>query len=1143
MKLLWKDLFRTIKQSLGRFIAIAGIIALGVGFYGGLRMSCNDMKIVSSEYYSNTNLMDIRIVSTLGLSDENIDALKNIDCVDGIMPAYETDILANWNDTQSTIRLHSLNESAYNSTNINNEKIESEDNNYINRPILLDGEWPKNSDECVISLKASKVNQQNIGDEIDIKECSQDIEKTISVRKLKIVGFVKSSYYICTNKMGSSTLGWGNIDQYAYAPRSTFASDLPYTEAFLTIKGAKAHYYNSQEYQDIIDNAMNQIYEIAPEQSHIRTSDVKAEANKLIDEGQVEYDANKAKADNEFAANEEKLNKAKKDIDNGRKYIEQMQKQLDQGYAEFNTNKAQALQKIADAKNQIKQIEDLVTPTIKNYETNKNKILKSYNICLNGHEKALLELPKIISELDNTQIICEKTLDIAEKYIPDQQLKDQVKAAISLRQGAAKAFQAQSKSFLKEIENAPESKRAEVYALGLQGFKISYGLFDLTNLACDQIVLQLKDKIDAAYQEISSQEQIATQQLSEAELKLNNAKSQLQAAKNKLEVGNKEYIEGLDKFNAAKNDALAALNEAQIKINDSKAEVDKIESAEFLIMDRSKNYGCESMVNDADRIDGISQVFPFIFFVVAALVALTSMTRMVEEERILIGTYKAIGISPKLITLRYIAYILIAGFAGSIIGLIIIPQILPYIILTAYTVIYDHPFNLLMPFDWGLALLSVAMGVGIALLATIAACANSLRQVPAQLMLPKAPKAGKKILLEKIGFFWKSLSFNWKIALRNMFLYKKRLIMTVVGIAGCTALLLTGFGLSDSINDIIDLQYDRLMYDNFAANFKGEASAQNYDEIDKILSKYNIEDNYCYTHEEKVIAQPKGHPDCLVGLIVPQDIKKFKNLRVVQDRKTQQEISIEDGSIYINEKLASLMNVSIGDNLQVFEEDKIGNAGAKSYNLRIGGIYENYVGHNIYMTQKTFEDNFSKKTSINSLLLRYKSDSNSQDEFSEEMYSINGIKTVTYTDKAKDTYRTMLKSVDMVVVVLIVFAAILAFVVLFNLTNINICERIREIATLKVLGGRRAEITMYIHRETLILSLIGALVGIALGFIMENFVIISAEVDYVMFGRQIYLPSILYSVLITIAFTLIVVVLTIKKIHNISMVESLKSNE
>lgn len=376
-----------------------------------------------------------------------------------------------------------------------------------------------------------------------------------------------------------------------------------------------------------------------------------------------------------------------------------------------------------------------------------------------------------------------------------------------------------------------------------------------------------------------------------------------------------------------------------------------------------------------------------------------------------------------------------------------------------------------------------------------------------------------------------------------MFLYKKRLFMTIIGIAGCTALLLTGFGLSDSINDVVKLQYDNIMHDNFVTNFKNEIDNNDKLQIENIFSQYSIGDDFAYLHEETMVSQPKGKSEQNTIIDVPENKQFFKSLRTLHNRETQEEYEITDEGALITEKLAMLMNIKAGDTIKIYVQDKIGNAGVDSYEIKVANIVENHVGHYIYMTPAFYEKTFNKQFKPNAVIAKYIDDEQKQEQLLNEVSKMKNIKTVGYTDKAKDRFYKMLKSVDMIVVVLLVFAAILAFVVLFNLTNINICERLREIATLKVLGAKKSEISMYIHRETLVLSAIGALAGVALGFVLENFVITSAEVDMVMFGRNIYLPSILYSIVITLTFTVIVIFMTINKTHKISMVESLKSIE
>ena len=564
-----------------------------------------------------------------------------------------------------------------------------------------------------------------------------------------------------------------------------------------------------------------------------------------------------------------------------------------------------------------------------------------------------------------------------------------------------------------------------------------------------------------------------------------------------------------------------------------------------MVLDRTKNIGAESFVSDAGRIDRIAMVFPFIFFLVAALVSLTTMTRMVEEERVLIGTYKALGYSKARITSKYLIYAVVASGVGAAIGIVALSLFLPYFIMDAYSIIYAVPVRP-APIDPGLALLSAGLGVGITVAATCFAAASTLRETPAALMLPRAPKAGKRILLERIRPLWSRMSFSWKVTARNIFRYKRRFFMAVIGIAGCTALLLTGLGLQNAINDIIDKQFGEIYHYNMVVREADDVSQEDASAVDGILADAGLESAHAAAHTENMLAarvdDPNGEQQRF-ELIVPEEPHQFSEYVTMRERVGHDPLSLDGEGVVISEKLANELGLSTGETMLLFDEDAIGNATGEGREVRVSGIMENYVSQYAFATPEAFGKISDEAPAFTTLFVKATEDEAQRAELSDELLAIDGVKTVGFNDETIESYRTMLKSVDAVVVVLVVAAAALAFVVLYNLTNINITERQREIATLKVLGFNTREVNAYIYRETLLLSAIGALVGCVLGIFMEGFVVVTAEVDQVMFGREIHALSFVIAFVLTMLFSVLVTLFMRKKLSDIDMVESLKSVE
>ena len=671
----------------------------------------------------------------------------------------------------------------------------------------------------------------------------------------------------------------------------------------------------------------------------------------------------------------------------------------------------------------------------------------------------------------------------------------------------------------------------------------------------------MAESLNAARSELAAQKAAAESGFATAQQSLDAALSQLQSGAGQLESGKAQlaegqaqYDEGFAQWQAGSSelaqkraDAQSQFADAEAQLEEAQAKVDDIATmdADVYTLDLKKNMGVESYRSDAGRIDQIAQVFPLLFFLVAALVSLTTMTRMVDEDRMLIGTYKALGYSNARITGKYLGYAAIASGVGSIVGILALSTFLPWFIMEAYAIIYAVPCRP-VPIDAPIALSSAGLGIGITVLATWFAVAATLREKPSTLMLPRAPKAGKRILLERIRPVWSRLTFSWKVTARNLFRYKRRFCMAIIGIAGCTALLLTGLGLENSINDIIDKQFGELYHYNTIVRMDEDVTAAQKKTATERIDEDSAGSSTWLATENMVVRQAGARDndsDQMVELDVPQKVKSYSEFHTLRDRVSGKTMALDDTGALISEKLATELGVRAGDSVDIYAQDAIGNPTGKAYRVRVAGVVENYVAHYVIMTPALYEKTFGEKASFTTLYASVKEDEATRDKVSDDLLATDGVKTVSYNDETINSYRSMLKSVDSVVVVLVVAAATLAFVVLYNLTNINIAERVREIATLKVLGFTQHEVNAYIYRETLLLALIGSLVGLVLGIFMEGYVIVTAEVDQVMFGRDIHLPSFIVAFALTMVFSVIVTLFMRSKLRRIDMVESLKSVE
>lgn len=641
------------------------------------------------------------------------------------------------------------------------------------------------------------------------------------------------------------------------------------------------------------------------------------------------------------------------------------------------------------------------------------------------------------------------------------------------------------------------------------------------------------EKLTSSQAELDANEQKlldGEKEIRENEQKLKDAKKDLEDAKKKLSDGKKEYQDG-------KKEADDKIAEAQQKIEDAQKEVDDIETPEWIISDRNDLPEYSDFGDNAERLKNIGKVFPMIFFLVAALISLTTMTRMVEEQRTQIGTMKALGYGKASIASKYLSYAFLATVGGSIAGVLFGEKVLPFIIIQAYGIMYwnigDH-----MQLDYELQYALIASGAAVicTMGATLFSCAKTLAETPASLMRPPAPKEGKRILIERISFIWKHLSFSWKSSMRNLFRYKKRLFMTIFGIAGSMGLMLVGFGLYDSIMDIAILQYDQIQhYDAMVINDEDATDSQEKDLL-KFLDGNSEIDHYTRVQLTKMTA-PKEKGSVSIYVYVPENTENFKEDVTLRDRKSHEQYELTDDGAVICEKTASLIGVKAGDKI-ILEKDN------RKYKVKITAVTENYMGHYVYMTPSCYEKTFEEKPEYSSTVYTMKEDAESDLEtLGNAILKYPAALSISYTSSTAGQVERMLGSLGAVIWVLIISAGMLAFVVLYNLNNINITERQRELATLKVLGFYDGEVSQYVFRENILLSFIGILAGAVFGILLHRYVITTVEVDAVMFGRNIKPISFVYSGIITFGFSMFVNMVMHFKLKKINMVESLKSVE
>lgn len=1073
-----KDIFREIKISLGRFLSILCIVAIGVAFFAGIKASAPDMKNSADTYFDKYNVQDIQVYSTIGLTKKDVAAIKKIKGVKSVQPSFSMDTLSQIDSTQMVIKVISYG-------------IDQK----MNKIRVVEGRMPERENECLVEA-SSATNKLygtfHIGDTIKLQSGTDEaLSKSLKHTKYKIVGTCYNPNYLSYEK-GSSNIGSGTVNSFIYIQNTNVLKDY-YTEVDICVKGAKDLDCYSDEYFDVVDPVLKKIKKISNKQIDARIQSYQSE----LDEKKQEATDKFKDAENQFNDAQNKIDSGLSEIQSNELKLQNSKDQINQGWNEYYAN-LQLLDNIPTLQNAIAQIEE--------------------------SEKKLPELLSQKEQVENglQQINAEGDLNTKRTLI--QNAIDFIDIA------------------LKKLENYPDSSDAETIRIKLNEKKeLLQGQLSLIDQAIakkaelEAILPQIQSGIEQIQAGVAKKAELQSQlnQLLNAKNELNNAYvslingqaqyedgvSKIEDAKNELNKSIEQLTLSKAEFNIQKHDALRELSDAQL-------EIDKMEG-KWIVLDRNSHYSYRDYGACADRMDGIAKVFPVFFFLVAALVCMTTMTRMVDEQRNEMGTLKALGYSKLQIASKYIIYALIASILGSILGCSLGMYLFPTVIFNAWNTLYNID-QIKFLFQPGLILLASGSVTGITLLATLYSIYSELIEMPSQLMRPKAAKAGKKILLERITFIWKRLSFLQKVTARNIFRYKKRFFMTIIGIAGCSALLVAGFGINDSISDIVNQQY------NVIYHYDATVSAKTSEITSQIKSLKGVKD--VYEEDHLAVTTKIENKDISTTVHIISNDKKFKDFCTLFNGN--KEFDLGDSSVLISQKMATKLNKKAGDTI------KIKDANNKVIKAKIKGVFTNYVGHHIYASESLYKSwNTNAKTTHIYLIKSKKTTKKFERNLGNKIMNIDGVQSVTFYSSLQKNFKDMIKSISYIVVVLVISAACLAFVVLYNLSNVNISERKREIATIKVLGFTRKEVDAYINRETILLTILGSLIGLGIGIGLHHLIMNLAEMDDIMFGRTINSISYVISFVMTIGFSAIINLFMHKKLNNIQMVESLKAVE
>lgn len=1073
-----KDIFREIKISLGRFLSILCIVAIGVAFFAGIKASAPDMKNSADTYFDKYNVQDIQVYSTIGLTKKDVAAIKKIKGVKSVQPSFSMDTLSQIDSTQMVIKVISYG-------------IDQK----MNKIRVVEGRMPERENECLVEA-SSATNKLygtfHIGDTIKLQSGTDEaLSKSLKHTKFKIVGTCYNPNYLSYEK-GSSNIGSGTVNSFIYIQNTNVLKDY-YTEVNVCVKGAKDLDCYSDEYFDVVDPILKKIKKISNKQIDARIQSYQSE----LDEKKQEATDKFKDAENQFNDAQNKIDSGLSEIQSNELKLQNSKDQINQGWNEYYAN-LQLLDNIPTLQNAIAQIEE--------------------------SEKKLPELLSQKEQVENGLQEINAEGDLNTKRTLIQNAIDFIDIA------------------LKKLENYPDSSDAETIRIKLNEKKeLLQGQLSLIDQAIakkaelEAILPQIQSGIEQIQAGVAKKAELQSQlnQLLNAKNELNNAYvslingqaqyedgvSKIEDAKNELNKSIEQLTLSKAEFNIQKHDALRELSDAQL-------EIDKMEG-KWIVLDRNSHYSYRDYGACADRMDGIAKVFPVFFFLVAALVCMTTMTRMVDEQRNEMGTLKALGYSKLQIASKYIIYALIASILGSILGCSLGMYLFPTVIFNAWNTLYNID-QIKFLFQPGLILLASGSVTGITLLATLYSIYSELIEMPSQLMRPKAAKAGKKILLERITFIWKRLSFLQKVTARNIFRYKKRFFMTIIGIAGCSALLVAGFGINDSISDIVNQQY------NVIYHYDATVSAKTSEITSQIKSLKGVKD--VYEEDHLAVTTKIENKDISTTVHIISNDKKFKDFCTLFNGNN--EFDLDDSSVLISQKMATKLNKKAGNTI------KIKDANNKVIKAKIKGVFTNYVGHHIYASESLYKSwNTNAKTTHIYLIKSKKTTKKFERNLGNKIMNIDGVQSVTFYSSLQKNFKDMIKSISYIVVVLVISAACLAFVVLYNLSNVNISERKREIATIKVLGFTRKEVDAYINRETILLTILGSLIGLGIGIGLHHLIMNLAEMDDIMFGRTINSISYVISFVMTIGFNAIINLCMHKKLNNIQMVESLKAVE
>ncbi len=1066
-KALLKDSLKEIIKSKKRFFSIMLMSLLGVGFFAGIRATSPDMQKTIDNYYKEHNVYDIQILSTLGLTEKDVELFKENEYVKSVYGTYSKDVISKMNDeVESVVKINAIED--------------------VNTLCLESGRLPESENECVVEKNYLNAMKLNLGDEFEF----ENIDNTFSRNSFIIVGTVSSPLYLSYDR-GTSSLGSGKVNYCAYVLSSVFDMDV-YTQIYINIKNTDELITGSSRYNELLSSAMISLESLEDEVNNRRYNELILEANNKIKEAEDELNEQKSENSQKLIDAQSEIDSYIAKINNSESELNTQEKEIYNTFASYDEQIQQGKEQIEIAKNQLSSQREIVQQNLKEAINSKTSLIEK------------------ISQIDlNLSVLNQKKIEI---YAALENSHDLSAEEIEYYKGALSELEVQ----IVELDGAKIKLNEGIYQIDMQVETANNQLLDAEN----EIILNEENLI--------SQEKELTLNKSQAYSQIENGRQEIADARKTIEDNQYELNKNKEEFDNK-------IKEAEEKIIDAQDEVNNIEHPKLYILGREDNVGYSGFIQDTQSIENIGKVFPIVFFVVATLISLTSMTRMVEEQRQQIGTLKALGYTKLQISAKYILYASIATIIGGIIGMTLCFYILPKIIWLMYSMMYSIP-NFVIEFNIKYGVIGLICAYICIVGATIYSCMKELVEKPAVLMRPKSPKIGKRVLLENIPFIWNRFNFTTKVTIRNMFRYKKRFLMTIIGIFGCTSLIIAGFGLKDSISTIIDNQYGKVFDYDYLVGLKSGLTNEEINSLqEELISNENVVNVVQINAVSYTLKYGENTQDAQA--FIPNNNEDIYDIVNLKDRDDNY-IKIDNNGIVITDKCAELLGVKEGENITIVTSDK------DEIEIKVEKIVKNYIQHYMYMSKELYENLFGEEFKVNCLMVNNNDISDEESEIlSKEMISNPKIASVTDINSLKSTVSDMMSNLNYVVWVLIISSGLLAFVVLYNLANVNISERIRELATIKVLGFYDNEVYDYVSKETIILTIIGIIIGMFGGTILTTFILKTCEINVLRFSILIKPSSYVFSALITILFTIIVNIVTYFTLKKIDMIESLKSVE